>query len=109
MVRKSKRAALIGSAIGLALAVSFTPASANWYAPTGNGGGGAGSCNVNGNITDDKNVDFHNVDPSAELSDASAFTRNSLLDPTALNTSYTSPQNTSIDVLLGDAYYDEFL
>lgn len=107
MVRRSQQRMLAAIAVTIALLASFAPANANWFGPSGAGGGGAGSCPTGGNITEDKNVDFHNVDPSAALTDGSSFTR-SLLASTALSVSYTSPQNTSIDVLLGDQYYDSF-
>jgi len=108
MIHNPKLAMLATAVAGLVLMMPVSPATANWFSATGNGGGGAGSCTAFGNITDDKNVDFYNVDPSAELSDGSGFTRATLLDPTALTVSYTSPQNNSIDVLLGDLYYDSF-
>jgi hypothetical protein len=82
-------------------------AQANWFAATGAGGGGNTQC-AGGTITDDKNVDFFYIEPSADMTLAGAYVRNTLLDPTAINTSYTSPENNHIDVLTRDRYYTDF-
>jgi hypothetical protein len=92
------------------LSMTAGTAAANWKGPQGaggGGGGGAGAC-LHGTITQDKTVSFFNVDPSSDLSNASSYVRNTTLSGTALTRTYASNQTTTVDILLGDQYYDSF-
>lgn len=102
----STRVAALGALIALVASFMLVApsAQANWYGKTGN----VGTCNAYGNITDNKNVGFHYVDPSAQLTEAANYTRNQLLNPTGLDTSYVSDSTNATDIMAGDRYYTDF-
>ena len=80
-----------------------SPAHANWFAATGD----SGPCTAV-NITDNKEVTMHGVNTTAEVTAATGFVRNSLLNPTALNATYVGTVTDQTDVLTVDDNFTDY-
>jgi hypothetical protein len=90
----------------LSVGLVFAPVAnaGNWF---GNSGYSA-VCATWGNMTDNKDVYFSYIDPSADLSQATNWVRSNLLNPTSLDTFYVSDPTDATDVIMRDRYYTDW-
>ncbi|MBU2698571.1 hypothetical protein [Pimelobacter sp. 30-1] len=86
------------------LTVAPSAQANNWYGNTGY----TATCPLNGNMTDNKDIYFWNIDIVPDHAAAQSWTRSTLLNPTTLDTFPAESLNDSTDVVSRDRYYTDW-